>query len=181
MIAESLTKSHNETETMMGIFFRDPQLDRIEQVADRIDTNTRNLLAAAVRIEKTQEAMMSKTDDALGRLATAVVSAVTQLQQSRAEAQASKATADAVVANDAAEDAAQLDAQDTSSASAIDSAVAILVEALKDPEVPANPPADPPAEPTEPAAEPAPPGEAPAETSVDVPDPSGAGEGNPTE
>jgi hypothetical protein len=119
----------------MGIFFRDPQLDRIETVADRIDTNTRNLLAAAARIEKTQEANMSKTDDALGRLATAVVSAVTQLQQSRTEAQASKATADAVVANDAAEDAAQLDAQDTSAATAIDSAVAILVEALKDPEV----------------------------------------------
>jgi ribosomal 50S subunit-associated protein YjgA (DUF615 family) len=50
----------------MGIFFRDPQLDRIEQIVDRTDTNTRNLLAAAARIEKTQEAMMSKTDDALG-------------------------------------------------------------------------------------------------------------------
>ena len=69
-----------------------------------------------------------------------MVSAVTALQQSRSEAQTAKASADAVVANDAAEDAAQLDAQDTSAATAIDNAVSILVDALKDPEVPANPP-----------------------------------------
>ena len=46
----------------MGIFFRDPQIDRIEAVVDGIATSTRNLLAATARIEKNQENSMSKTE-----------------------------------------------------------------------------------------------------------------------
>ena len=165
----------------MGIFFRDPQLDRIETVVDRIDTSTRNLLAASARIEKNQEINMSRTSEALDRLAYATASAAALLVQARTEAQAAKANADAVVAADATEDAAQLDAVDTAHGAAIDEAVRILVDALKDPAVPADPPAEQPApeqpvveQPAEPApVEPAPPGDAPLEPVADVTDPDG--------
>lgn len=128
---------------------------------------------------------MSRTSEALDRLATATATAAQLLANARAEAQAAKANADAVVAGDAAEDAAQLDAVDTAHGAAIDEAVRILAEALADPAVPANPPTEQPAvvdEPAEPApVEPAPPGDAPLEPVADVTDPAGVGEGNPTE
>jgi hypothetical protein len=161
----------------VGIFFRDPQLDRIEAVVDGIETSTRNLLAAAARIEKNQEINMSRTSEALDRLATATATAAHLLADARADAQAAKANADAVVAGDAAEDAAQLDAVDTAHGAAIDEAVRILAEALADPAVPADPPAAQPApeQPAEPApVEPAPvePGDAPLEPVADVTDPA---------
>ena len=173
----------------MGIFFRDPQLDRIETVVDGIGTSTRNLLAAAARIEKNQEIAMSRTSEALDRLAAATATAAQLLADARADAQASKATADAVVAGDAAEDAAQLDAVDTAHSSAIDEAVRILAEALADPAVPANPPTEQSApeqpvvdEPAEPApVEPAPPGDAPLEPVADVTDPAGVDDSKPAE